>query len=994
VRARSNSFEKRAMGRAQRQQRSRRRGRRVPSAGGGGNAGGNAVGATNGVNSGCAASSASKMLALVQQQWPRLLVSRSLRSVHAGEAGFLNLKKELASSVPCEANFERLETSLDVSRFQAAAVSDRASLHLLERIFAAFREKNLEIQDGMFLAVKAPGRDETNVAVYVQSWLELGSAFRKTDEKVAQKQLAMMRALRVYDTTERKRGVVRFTREVLQSVEYLLGHLDEIEQNMGRVAISEVRPMGENDSVENASNPNNKAYDVTPSILISGSVANFVCLILVQQILMFHKKPPTFTLEAEQKVYLLDSLKSTQDGEFDSLLGEINSAADPLMQLFSCELLSWQSSVDKRLLKCAVRLEELHAQNIASEILANTADDETSHQQKKPQSSKIHISEIAKEEDEEEEEADDTDIEDGGNDDDDDEAISVSSVSTSETSETKRRGSGPLMSTTTTSDSISHDFSSGEWTSVSSRRRARRLSQRRNRSMEASLSPVRDSKYPSHRKTSHLPPLGTSAKVSTNGTRIRGESSETISISSQNSSATLFEDDISSSTPPPSVVGSKLVNAVKAEPFRPRINSICSEESEARMAPEEEKPIIIEGVKNEILNQLSIDIEEMSSGLERVSERRKPWMLAVAERIKEVVQQLFPQATTSVFGSMATGLSAPCSDIDMVIHNYVIPERSAMRTLGNHLKSQPWVQIIHQVEHSRMPVIRLATAQIPISFRNHGSLINVDITFATHAHGGLRTCALVKSFIERFPPLKPLALVLKQFLVEKGLNDPFVGGLTTYGLVIMIVSVLQRYYPNGISNRRLHSNALGAFLVAFLQEYSTSAFIERGVWIYTSEFRSEVELAQTREACQQIVREAQAQDMAPLVILDPLDLRTPNNIGRTCFGINQLILAFSEALQVVLSTGVPCKEDVSILGRVFSANHHRHVVELVAQVWCPRENPMSTDIKQWATGAKGILEHILETQPMCVTCNQPQQQHSPKCALKSLLQTFPGTGKE
>jgi hypothetical protein len=51
----------------------------------------------------------------------------------------------------------------------------------------------------------------------------------------------------------------------------------------------------------------------------------------------------------------------------------------------------------------------------------------------------------------------------------------------------------------------------------------------------------------------------------------------------------------------------------------------------------------------------------------------------------------------------------------------------------------------------------------------------------------------VKHWQAQFPALHPLTLVLKQFLVEKGLNDPFTGGLSSYGLVLMLVCVLEKH---------------------------------------------------------------------------------------------------------------------------------------------------------------------------------------------------------
>ena len=119
----------------------------------------------------------------------------------------------------------------------------------------------------------------------------------------------------------------------------------------------------------------------------------------------------------------------------------------------------------------------------------------------------------------------------------------------------------------------------------------------------------------------------------------------------------------------------------------------------------------------------------------------------------------------------------------------------AMKILYEKLSREGWVQNIQAIQHTAVPVIRLATAQIPISFGNQGNLINVDITFDNALHRGLQTSRLVKSLVALYPPLKQLALVIKQFLVEKALNDSFCGGLSSYGLVIMIASVLQKYLP-------------------------------------------------------------------------------------------------------------------------------------------------------------------------------------------------------
>ena len=60
----------------------------------------------------------------------------------------------------------------------------------------------------------------------------------------------------------------------------------------------------------------------------------------------------------------------------------------------------------------------------------------------------------------------------------------------------------------------------------------------------------------------------------------------------------------------------------------------------------------------------------MANSLDMIAERRKPWMLAVAERVKETVYRNWPGAWADVFGSVAMGLAVPCSDVDIVVREW------------------------------------------------------------------------------------------------------------------------------------------------------------------------------------------------------------------------------------------------------------------------------------------------------------------------------------
>ena len=48
--------------------------------------------------------------------------------------------------------------------------------------------------------------------------------------------------------------------------------------------------------------------------------------------------------------------------------------------------------------------------------------------------------------------------------------------------------------------------------------------------------------------------------------------------------------------------------------------------------------------------------------------------------------------------------------------------------------------------------------------------------------------------MEQYPALPYLTFVLKQFLVDRDLNEVFSGGISSYTVVLMIVSFFQVYH--------------------------------------------------------------------------------------------------------------------------------------------------------------------------------------------------------
>jgi len=85
-------------------------------------------------------------------------------------------------------------------------------------------------------------------------------------------------------------------------------------------------------------------------------------------------------------------------------------------------------------------------------------------------------------------------------------------------------------------------------------------------------------------------------------------------------------------------------------------------------------------------------------------------------------------------------------------------------------------------------------------------------------HMGKECVSLVRDYLDQCWIIEPLILVLKQLLNINGMNEPWTGGLSSYGLLLLLVYFLKkhRYYqpsdPTTVN--------LGEILLGFLLEMS------------------------------------------------------------------------------------------------------------------------------------------------------------------------------
>ncbi|XP_070213845.1 LOW QUALITY PROTEIN: terminal nucleotidyltransferase 4A [Bos mutus] len=298
----------------------------------------------------------------------------------------------------------------------------------------------------------------------------------------------------------------------------------------------------------------------------------------------------------------------------------------------------------------------------------------------------------------------------------------------------------------------------------------------------------------------------------------------------------------------------------------------------------------IQGLHEEIIDFYNF----MSPCPEEAAMRRE-----VVRRIETVVKDLWPTADVQIFGSFSTGLYLPTSDIDLVVFGKW--ERPPLQLLEQALRK-------HNVaEPGSIKVLDKATVPI-IKLTDQETEVKVDISF--NMETGVRAAEFIKNYMKKYSLLPYLILVLKQFLLQRDLNEVFTGGISSYSLILMAISFLQ-LHPR-IDARRADEN-LGMLLVEFFELYGRNFnYLKTGIRI--------------KEGGAYIAKEEIMKAMTSgyrpsmLCIEDPL--LPGNDVGRSSYGAMQVKQVFDYAYIVLshavspLARSYPNRDSESTLGRI------------------------------------------------------------------------------
>ena len=282
------------------------------------------------------------------------------------------------------------------------------------------------------------------------------------------------------------------------------------------------------------------------------------------------------------------------------------------------------------------------------------------------------------------------------------------------------------------------------------------------------------------------------------------------------------------------------------------------------------------------LDCLSSDLTDFEIYVKQRTEKEKNIYDALIKNVTNSVNKALPYYEVNLYGSHATNLCLPWSDLDVVLIKRLngnnissiqttFDNSSLLSKLFENIRNEPWVKDCKLISKASVPIIKLFAIE---QYNN----MSIDISIQDENHFGLKCVELVKNYIKEYKSLKPLVLAIKNILKRANLNDPYKGGISSYGLILMIVYFLQGLKLSGVDISPGENNCnLGKLFFNFLKFYGLT-------------FETNKTIIKINDGMNDKIFNEFDFHTSDLVIIDPLN--SYNNIAKSCQQFYNIKIAF------------------------------------------------------------------------------------------------------
>ncbi|KAL3638398.1 hypothetical protein CASFOL_017769 [Castilleja foliolosa] len=179
---------------------------------------------------------------------------------------------------------------------------------------------------------------------------------------------------------------------------------------------------------------------------------------------------------------------------------------------------------------------------------------------------------------------------------------------------------------------------------------------------------------------------------------------------------------------------------------------------------------------------------------------------AAIASVSDVIKYIWPNAERWKFlDHLRQGFTFHLA-ISMVVimGSNVRSPQMGLYALSRALSQRGIAKKIQVIAKARVPIIKFIEKKSGIAF---------DLSF--DVKNGPRAAEYIKGAVSKWPPLRPLCLILKVFLQQRELNEVYSGGIGSYALLSMLIAMLRTRHDHKTSPE----HNLGILLVNFFDMY-------------------------------------------------------------------------------------------------------------------------------------------------------------------------------
>jgi non-canonical poly(A) RNA polymerase PAPD5/7 len=150
----------------------------------------------------------------------------------------------------------------------------------------------------------------------------------------------------------------------------------------------------------------------------------------------------------------------------------------------------------------------------------------------------------------------------------------------------------------------------------------------------------------------------------------------------------------------------------------------------------------------------------------------------IIDEIKSIVMKLWPGASVNLFGSQLTRILTPTSDIDIAVLDVPVGDGvtvvDCLYEIALKLREADLITYVEVISSAKVPIVKFdhkrtgVAADICINNRtgiDTGVLLQYGVVELT-GNSYSRVGNIIRNYVVQFPPLRPLTMVLKMFLVR------------------------------------------------------------------------------------------------------------------------------------------------------------------------------------------------------------------------------------